>query len=66
MARYLASLSERDGTEFLDGGLGMELDKEIYTRSLGHNVNLLGTVLPVFGVLMLLFGVRAGRRGARM
>jgi hypothetical protein len=45
---------------------GLLGDKEIYTRSLGYNVNLLGTLLPVFGVLMLLFEVRAGRRGARM
>lgn len=48
-------------------GFGLLGDKEIYTRSLGYKVNLLwGTVLLVFGALMLLFGDRAGRRGARM
>jgi hypothetical protein len=47
-------------------GFGLLGDKEIYTRSLGYNVNLLwGIALCVFGALMLWFGVRATRRGAR-
>lgn len=44
-------------------GFGATANKSIYTRSLGHNVNLeWGLVLLVFGLLMLAFGIRAIKR----
>lgn len=42
-------------------GLAYSLTERISSSNLPW-----GTVLPVFGALMLLFGVRAGRRGAGM
>lgn len=36
-------------------------DQSIYTRSLGYNVNVLwGTVLVIFGFIMLYYGRRGG------
>ena len=44
---------------------GFVSDKAIYARSLGINVNLWwGLVLLVFGLLMLLLALRAGKPGA--
>ena len=42
---------------------GLSSDAAIYERSLGININLWwGLVLLVFGGVMLVFAVRAGRR----
>ena len=43
---------------------GLASDKAIYDRSLGINVNLWwGLVVLAFGLVMLAFAIRAGRRG---
>jgi len=42
---------------------GLTSDKAIYDRSLGINVNLWwGLVLLAFGLVMLVFAIRASRR----
>lgn len=44
-------------------GFGLFSNPEIYTRSLGMNINLeWGVVLIVFGAIMLTFGWRSSRR----
>lgn len=45
---------------------GLASDQAIYDRSLGINVNLWwGLVVLAFGLVMLAFAIRAGRKGAR-
>lgn len=45
---------------------GLVSDAAIYDRSLGINVNLWwGLVLLTFGLVMLAYGVRAGRKAGR-
>jgi hypothetical protein len=44
-------------------GFGLVSDRAIYERSLGINVNLWwGLVLLAFGLVMLTFALRAGKR----
>jgi hypothetical protein len=46
-------------------GFGLISDRAIYDRSLGINVNLWwGLVLLVFGVVMLMFAIRARKKAA--
>jgi hypothetical protein len=43
---------------------GIAVDKTIYARSLGVNINLWwGMVMLAFGLIMLLLGLRGMRRG---
>jgi hypothetical protein len=45
-------------------GFGLLGDKSIYSQTLGINVNLdWGIVLLIFGILMLLLGLRGQSRG---
>ena len=46
-------------------GFGLVSDRAIYERSLGVNVNLWwGLALLAFGLVMLAFALRAGRKSA--
>ncbi len=46
-------------------GYGLLSDRAIYARSLGINVNLWwGLVLLAFGLVMLVFALRASKRAA--